>query len=147
MRGSARFSTVGVRVGSANCQVKNTGGQLRVELFGKLNAQSVREVTTSVSAELKDATEIIFVTIGVTDCAEDARPELVKLQQLVAAQKKRSAWVDDRSQFRGIALWVMHLANDQAAKATATMEQALKWLSSTETRESFASQRAMGAAR
>ncbi len=116
-------------------------------MFGKLNAQSVREVTSSVSGELKDATEIIFVTIGVTDCAEDARPELVKLQQLVAAQKKRSAWVDDRSQFRGIALWVMHLANDQAAKATATMEQALKWLSSTETRESFASQRAMGTGR
>lgn len=129
---------------AGNCQIKNTGGRLRVELFGKLNAPTVRDVTAQVQAELKDATEIIFVTIGVTDCAEDARPELVKLQQLVASQKKRSAWVDDRSQFRGIALWVMHLANDQTSKATPTMEQALKWLSSTETREQFASQRAMG---
>lgn len=129
-------------LGSANFQVKKVEGQLRIELFGKLSGATVRELLTRVQPDLTLATEVVIVTIGVTDCSEEARPELVKLQQAVAAAKKRSAWVDDRSQFRGIALWVMHLANDQSAKATATMEQAAKWLSSSEFRESFAARRA-----
>ncbi|MBL8924385.1 MAG: hypothetical protein JNJ54_36390 [Myxococcaceae bacterium] len=129
-------------VGSANFQVKTVEGQLRIELFGKLTGATVRELLTRVQADLKAATEVVVVTIGLTDCSEEARPELVKLQLAVAAVKKRSAWVDDRSQFRGIALWVMHLADDQAAKATATMDQAVKWLSSSESREAFAARRA-----
>lgn len=131
-------------MGSANCTIKSVEGQLRVELFGKLTAATVKEIGAQLSEGIKKASAIVLITAGVTDCAEDARAELVKVQQSIAAQQLRSAWVDDRSQFRGIALWVMHLANDQAAKATATLEQANRWLASKESREASAASRAVG---
>lgn len=129
---------------SANCQVKTAGGQVVVELFGKLTASAVKAVIAKASAAIAEAQEVVFLTIGVTDCSEDARPELVALQKLVTQRRRRSAWVDDRSRFRGIALWVMHLADDQLSKAVATMEQGHQWLASTETREDRAARRAVG---
>lgn len=130
---------------AANYVFKNSGPELRVDLFGVLNAQVVREVVSAVSPKLVGVSSCVVNTVGVNDCLEEARAELVKLQQLVAGKVRRTAWVDDRARFRGVALWVMHLANDPNAKAVATAEQAAKWLASTELREAAAERRTVGA--
>jgi hypothetical protein len=67
-------------------------------------------------------------------CPEAARKHLVELQRLLGANR-RTAWIDARPQFRGLALWVMHLSGDLSSKAVATVELAERWLSSREFRE------------
>lgn len=130
---------------SANYQLKNSGPELRVDLFGVLTAPVVRELAAAVAPRLPETSRCVFNTMGVSDCLEESRVELVRLQRLVAADGRRSAWVDDRARFRGVALWVMHLAGDPFAKAVATAEQAARWLASTEAREAAAAQRTVGA--
>lgn len=126
---------------AANYVLKNSGPELRVDLFGVLNAQVVREVLGAVGPKLSGVSACVINTMGVNDCLEEARAELVKLQRLVADKVQRTAWVDDRARFRGVALWVMHLANDPNAKAVATADQAAKWLASSELREAAAERR------
>ena len=130
---------------AANFVLKNSGPELKVDLFGVLSAQAVREVLSAVTPKLSGVSACIINTMGVNDCLEEARAELVRLQQAVAARVRRTAWVDDRARFRGVALWVMHLANDPNAKAVANADQAAKWLASTELREAAAERRTVGA--
>lgn len=130
---------------AANFVFKNSGPELKVDLFGVLSAQAVREVMTAVTPKLSGVTGCIINTMGVNDCLEEARAELVRLQQAVAARVRRTAWVDDRARFRGVALWVMHLAGDPNAKAVANADQAAKWLASTELREAAAERRTVRA--
>jgi len=129
----------------ANYTFKNSGPEFRLDLFGVLNAAVVREVVTAITPHLEGVSTCVINTMGVNDCLEEARAELVKLQQLVATKARRTAWVDDRARFRGVALWVMHLADDPHAKAVATTEQAARWLASSELREASAERRTVGA--
>lgn len=130
---------------AANFVLKNSGPELKVDLFGVLSAQAVREVLSAVMPKLSGVSACIINTMGVNDCLEEARAELVRLQQAVAARVRRTAWVDDRARFRGVALWVMHLAGDPNAKAVANADQAAKWLASNELREAAAERRTVGA--
>jgi len=126
---------------AANFTIKSQGSELRIHLFGLINGKVVRELLAELPGQLNGASLCMVDTGGVSDCVEDARPELVKVQQLVAKQAKRTAWIDDRARFRGVALWVMHLAADPNAKAVATLDQAARWLASTELREESAARR------
>ncbi|MEW6435046.1 MAG: hypothetical protein AB1730_26395 [Myxococcota bacterium] len=130
---------------AANFVLKSSGPELKVDLFGVLTAQAVREVLSAITPKLSGVSACIINTMGVNDCLEEARAELVRLQQAVAARVRRTAWVDDRARFRGVALWVMHLAGDPNAKAVANADQAAKWLASNELREAAAERRTVGA--
>ncbi|MBL8957094.1 MAG: hypothetical protein JNK82_40345 [Myxococcaceae bacterium] len=85
---------------------------------------------------------VLFLMHGLNDCVEAARQVLVSLQQKVAKHERRTAYVDDRARFRGMALWVMHLAQDPNAKAVSTLDQGLKWLGVRDGREQDAAGRA-----
>ncbi|MFZ5441687.1 MAG: hypothetical protein ACOZQL_16920 [Myxococcota bacterium] len=119
-------------------QVSVIDGQLKVECSGLLDAPVVAALLTETKSALEgraDVTQVLVVTNAVTDCTEAAKKELVALQRELSANGRRSAWLDERARFRGIALWVMHLAGDTHGKAVSTVEQALRWLSSNEVRE------------
>lgn len=77
---------------------------------------------------------MVVLTGNVSDIAEAVKKELVPVQRELS-NGRRTAWVDERARFRGIALWVMHLAQDPNGKALSTMTQAEDWLQSTEARE------------
>jgi UTP-glucose-1-phosphate uridylyltransferase len=117
-------------------QVAVVESQLKVELFGVLDTPVVTALLAEARALLTSGISHVLVnTNAVTDCTEAAKKELVTLQRELSAKGRRSAWLDERARFRGIALWVMHLADDPQGKAVSTLDQALRWLSSTEARE------------
>lgn len=124
---------------SANFNIRQVSPEeVRVELFGHLDARSAELLETDLAAAIgklpAGSFGIHINTIGMTDCSMDARPVLVKLQKRLAAAARRTVYVDDRARFRGLALWVMHLAEDPNAKAVATIEQARQWLAGTSDR-------------
>jgi hypothetical protein len=119
----------------ATCEVRVVEGQLRIEWFGVLDQLTIEAAMPRVKLALAEKfSSAVVITNGVTDCPEAARKHLVTLQRDLAA-RGRSAWVDERARFRGLALWVMHLADDQNCKAVATLELATKWVKSNEARE------------
>ncbi len=121
------------------------GARLHVKLSGVLDKEAVaRESAGMLSALTSNVKQVLIETSAVTACPEAARPDLVGLQKALSAGGRRTAWVDERAVFRGMALWVMHLASDPVGKAVATMSQAETWLASNEQRESVASKKAVG---
>ncbi|MFO0600820.1 MAG: hypothetical protein U0228_36255 [Myxococcaceae bacterium] len=119
-------------------------GTLRIDCTGTLDAATVRSICDDVKAMpgREGVRRAIVVTTAVADIVEAGKKELVNLQRELCATC-RTAWVDERARFRGVALWVMHLAGDLNGKAVATMQQAEAWLSSSESREDRAN-RAVG---
>jgi hypothetical protein len=122
------------------CQVAVVEGQLRIEWFGVLDQPAIEAAMPKVKQELAVSASLasLVITNGVTDCPEASRKLLVTLQRELGAKGRRSAWVDERARFRGLALWVMHLADDQNCKALANLELARKWVNSNEVREAGA---------
>jgi len=118
------------------------GARLCVRWMGLLDREAVlREaavVTKSLTPSIK---QVLVDTSAVTACPEAAKAELVELQRTLSRGGRRTAWLDERAVFRGMALWVMHLASDPVGKAVATMPQAEAWLTSNEQRESVAAKR------
>ena len=120
----------------ASCEVGFIEGQLRISWFGVLDPSAVAGALPRVKQELaSNPATVVVITNGVTDCPEAVRKDLVSLQRELGLRGRRTAWVDERARFRGLALWVMHLADDQNCKAVATLDLARRWLTSSEARE------------
>lgn len=120
----------------ASSEVSVVEGQLRIAWFGVLDPAAVAEAMPRVKQQLaSNPRTVVVITSGVIDCPEAVRKDLVSLQRELGQRGRRSAWVDERARFRGLALWVMHLADDQNCKAVATLELAGRWVTSTEARE------------
>jgi anti-anti-sigma regulatory factor len=112
------------------------GDTLMIECFGLLDAAVVKAMTDEVkiALEKQSASGVVVITTQVTDCPEAGKKELVSFQRLVS-RGRHTAWVDERARFRGIALWVMHLAEDGQGKAVSSTLLANQWIRSTEARE------------
>jgi hypothetical protein len=121
--------------------------ELQVELFGEFDAKTAadlhRDVRSAAEKLAPRTFSVIFNLVGLTDCSMEARPALVEIQRTLALRASRTAYLDDRPRFRGLALWVMHLAEDPNAKAVATPEQARQWIEATYDRSSNAMARAV----
>lgn len=128
-----------------SCEAAVVERQLRIEWFGVLDQGAIEAAMPKlVQALAAGPLSVVVITNAVTDCPESARKHLVTLQREVGAKGRRSAWVDERARFRGLALWVMHLADDQNCKGVATLELAQRWIDSSEAREAVASRKAVG---
>lgn len=123
-----------------------TPNEVRVELFGPLDDRGVasleRDLESATLALAPKSFSVVINSMGMTDCAMSARDVLVRIQSRLAKVAARTAWIDDRPRFRGLALWVMHLAEDGNAKALSTMEQVRAWLQSSVDRVQDAQMRA-----
>ncbi|MBL8915137.1 MAG: hypothetical protein JNM17_30815 [Archangium sp.] len=111
------------------------GEMLKVDCF-TLDLSSAQALLVAARDALKGGSikRVVVLTGNVSDIAEAVKKELVPVQRELS-NGRRTAWVDERARFRGIALWVMHLAQDPNGKALSTMAQAEDWLQSTEARE------------
>lgn len=111
------------------------GNQLRVELFGMLDEPSAVLLEGALSREVSKfasgSFSVLFVLAGMSDCTMQARMVLARIQGVLAKKARRTVYLDDRPRFRGMALWVMHLAGDGNAKAVSSPEQARQWLAGT----------------
>lgn len=108
---------------------------------GLLDVDTVTRELTALKAALADGAvkQVLVDTSQVTLCPEAARSHLVSVQKELCARGRRTAWLDERAAFRGMALWVMHLAQDPNGKAVSSLQQAEAWLGSSEAREELAS--------
>ena len=126
-----------------NYSVLKINEGLRIELFGQLDEKAAKALDAELG-KLETPTDtrgVVFVTSGLSECVEAARLVLVELQKRLARRKARTAYVDERARFRGMALWVMHLAQDPNAKAVSSLDQAMRWLNGGDEREANASRR------
>jgi hypothetical protein len=121
-----------------NFSLSISGETLKLDCFALLDAGASQGLLAAVKEALTGAkvTQVLVLTNSVTDIPEAGKKELVALQRLLC-DGRRTAWVDERARFRGVALWVMHLAGDTNGKAVSTLAQAEAWLKSSEARESL----------
>jgi hypothetical protein len=126
-----------------NYSVLKINEGVRVELFGQLDEKAAKALDAEMGRidAPPEGKGVVFVTSGLSECVEAARLVLVELQKRLARRKARTAYVDERARFRGMALWVMHLAQDPNAKAVSSLDQAMRWLNAVDERELNASKR------
>lgn len=113
-------------------KLKSAPDEVRVDFFGALGADGATALKTELEGELsRTKTPVLFNMTGMTDASFEGRELLVAIQKLVRSAGRRSCWVDDRARFRGIALWVMHTAEDPLCQVRPNVEQGRQWLADT----------------
>jgi hypothetical protein len=90
-------------------------------------ALSLERALTEQTAGLTGQACVLFDLTAFEECVLSARSVLVRLQKLISSRVRRTAFVADRPKARGLALWVMHLADDSNAKAVPNMAMAEAW--------------------
>ncbi len=108
--------------------------QLRATLRGELTTEGASALREQICEEVSDATDklvVVFDFRELTECGVFARSELIKLQRVLMEQVQRTAYVADVARFRGLAMWVVNIAEDQNAKVCTTDAMAQSWLKSS----------------
>jgi hypothetical protein len=124
---------------SAAYRIKPVYNELRVEFEGSFSdsdaAELERELQRMISVMPVGRYNVLMDMMGMTNYSASARDVLVRVQKSFAEFAKRTAYIANRPNIRGMALWVAHLSGDQNAKALATHDQAKGWWNETLGRE------------
>lgn len=106
--------------------------QLELELAGELAERTLRDCEAEVRAQLSvakpGAVRAIVELRAVEGYSFEARDALVALQRHLGAKAGQTAYLADTSAGRGLALWVMHMAEGQVIKCFARRAEADAWL-------------------
>lgn len=120
-------------------RIKPIYNELRVEFDGPLGDSDAveleRELQRMISIMPVGRYNVLMDMMAMTNYSTAARDVLVRVQKSFAEFAKRTAYVANRPNIRGMALWVAHLSGDQNAKAVANADQAKDWWSGTSGRE------------
>jgi anti-anti-sigma regulatory factor len=111
--------------------------RLVVKLRGELTPEAAEEAKAAVMSTLEGvdgSVSVLFDFCGLTESSVFARSVLVELQTALKGQGRRSAYVANVARFRGLALWVINLSEDQRAKSCINYKVADAWLASATTR-------------
>ena len=73
-------------------------------------------------------TTLLMDLVELRACSLATRTRLMELQRDVYAAGIRTAFVAQRPRFRGMCLWIAHVAEDPVARAFPSREQAEMWL-------------------
>jgi hypothetical protein len=111
-------------------------GRLDITLLGAFDEPDALELERQLTQDRGGARSSVFFDLRqLESCTILARSVLARIQKdVVAPSARRTAYVADRSLFRGLALWITHVSEDENAKTVATDEQAQEWLSSSASR-------------
>ncbi|HZF55938.1 MAG TPA: STAS domain-containing protein [Polyangiaceae bacterium] len=110
---------------------------LRVRLIGDFNQAAAARLERELDARWKDLFPgggrglVLMDLQGLTSCDIEGRAALASVQELFCRRGVRTAYVADQPRFRGLALWIAHLAGDAGAKALPTEAGAFEWLGLT----------------
>ncbi|MBS2032601.1 MAG: hypothetical protein JST54_32305 [Deltaproteobacteria bacterium] len=112
--------------------------ELRVDFVGQVEQADVESIDAGIRSNLVELPPKSFNVVlnlkGATDFSAAAREAMVAAHKKIAEVANRIAYVDDRATFRGLGLWVAHLAQDANAKAVAQLEQARAWFVGSDNR-------------
>lgn len=124
---------------SAAYRIKPIYNELRVEFDGSFSdsdaADLERELQRMVSVMPVGRYNVLMDMMGMTNYSISARDVLVRVQKSFAEFAKRTAYVANRPNILGMALWVAHLSGDQNAKALASHDQVKEWWGTSSGRE------------
>jgi hypothetical protein len=107
---------------------------LRVKLLGDFNQAAAARLEREIDARWRELFPgngkglVLMDLQGLTGCDIEGRTALTAVQGLLCRKGARTAFVADQPRFRGLALWIAHLAGDAGAKALPTEAEALRWL-------------------
>lgn len=104
--------------------------EVRVDLEEE-NASQLREATTAFLHGEPRITGVVIDVRAVRECRLLARAELGELQAHLKHKVRRTAWLTGTSRMRGMALVVVHAANDPNANVFVSLDQAKAWLIDT----------------
>jgi len=127
--------------------VDKDGDRLTVSLLGEVDEEAIaaldRELRSQLARAASKSYEILFDLGGVRRCSAGARSAIAKLQEYIREIARRTAYVANRPAFRGLALWVCHIARDGNARTFPSLVEANIWLASAEDREDSLRDRAV----
>ena len=115
-------------------------GDLEVEI-----AVAFRERVCDFIAESPVAVIIDFREL--VDCGVFARSELISMQRTLRDYGLRTAYIADVARFRGLAMWIVNIAEDENAKACLNERLAEDWVVGTTARRHEIQQRTADAVR
>lgn len=122
-------------------------GELVIEVRADLeeeNASQLREATAVFLHGEPGITGVVIDVRAVRECRLLARAELGELQAHLKYKVRRTAWLTGTPRMRGMALVVVHAANDPNANVFVSLDQARAWLSDTISRTDSQAKRLAG---
>ncbi|MEM9452784.1 MAG: hypothetical protein AAGF11_01310 [Myxococcota bacterium] len=97
-------------------------------LFTEENMPSLREELEAIGREEEGKPfDVLFDFTTAEQCEVRTRHALLELQRMLKHFPGRTAYVADRPQVWGIALWVIHQADDGRARAMVRVAHAERW--------------------
>lgn len=94
---------------------------------GQEDISTIREELKTIRAEHEGSLNVLLDFTEVEQCDVKTRHELLELHKVLGRGKGRTAYIADRPRIRGIALWVIHHANDGRATVLGRASQAAQW--------------------
>lgn len=114
-------------------------GRVVVGLRGAFDTADAGAFAEELRRQLASVTpgsiEVYFDLDELTRCSIDARTILLDLQRFLGHVARRTAYVANRPLFRGIGLWICHMAPDANARTFAVAVHADAWLADATPRE------------
>lgn len=106
--------------------------RLLVWLRGALEEDHVDELRAELlGPSIETGTTLLLDLTSLSGCSLPTRTRLMELQRELFAAGIRTAFVAQRPRFRGMCMWISHVAEDTVARTFPTREQAEMWLGET----------------
>ncbi|MCA9661947.1 MAG: hypothetical protein KC486_26650 [Myxococcales bacterium] len=102
---------------------------IRLELMRPLSEAETAALADALEAEVAAAPTTVLVELNALPRYDRRlRQTLLALQRRITAHGGRAVYVADRPRLRGLALWVVHMAEDSQAKIVGNVAAATEWL-------------------
>ncbi len=117
----------------ARYTIERHGTLVRVKLLDRWEESHATAFGEALRAELQAAGQSCDLIIDLTDLTECrilARGKLADVMTELKEFLRRSAWIARSPRMRGLALWVLHVAEDPQGRPVRDEAQAKAWLDS-----------------
>lgn len=125
-------------------RIARQGQRLTVCIEDRVDARSVSELERLLLPQLAGPSQrldVLFDWQGVRSFDLEVRAALIALHRSVAKQARRTVYLATRAHIRGLALWLIHTAEDPASSVAMSLTQAESWLIQGKDRVSWALER------
>jgi len=133
----------------ASFEISDQNGRWRVTLEGDFSEEKANVLAETVKEKLSGgAPKEVFVDLrGLEGFSIFARSIMVQVQTAWREVGARTAYLSSRPRFRGLGLWICHLAEDDCAGSFIAENAVEDWLKSTLRREDDAQAKLTGGRR
>lgn len=121
---------------------------VRLVLASSLSDAEQAGLIAALTAAIADAPTTVLISLSSLPAYDPRlRALLLAIQGAITAHQGRAVYVADRPRLRGLALWVVHMAEDRQAKIVPNEAAAIEWLRISDPRVDAAQARTLQALR